>query len=87
MPFTFSHPAAILPLRWLPNKYYSLTGLIIGSMTPDFEFLIRMNVGSIYSHTLAGIFYFDIPVGIAICFLFHDVVRDDLIEQWKIKTS
>jgi hypothetical protein len=81
MPFAFSHPAVILPLRLLPNRYYSLTGLVAGGMAPDFEYFIRMNLGSIYSHTLAGIFYFDIPVGIAICFIFHDVVRDGLIDH------
>jgi hypothetical protein len=81
MPFTFSHPAAIFPLRLLPNKLYSITGLIVGSIIPDFEYFLRMNVRSIYSHTLWGLFYFDIPFGIAICFLFHDVVRNDLIDH------
>jgi Domain of unknown function (DUF4184) len=81
MPFTFSHPAAILPLRMLPARYYSFTGLIVGSMTPDFEYFIRMMVGSLYSHTIPGIFYFDLPVGIIICFLFHDIVRNDLIDH------
>ncbi|WP_240482010.1 DUF4184 family protein [Flavobacterium psychrophilum] len=38
MPFTFSHPAIILPLRYLPRQWFSLTGLIIGSLTPDFEY-------------------------------------------------
>ncbi len=81
MPFTFSHPAAILPLRLLPSRYYSLTGLIVGSITPDFEYFLRMSVRSIYSHTIEGLFYFDVPVGIAICFLFHDIVRNALIDH------
>jgi hypothetical protein len=42
MPFTFAHPAIVLPLKHLPKRWYSLTGLIIGSMTPDFEYFIRM---------------------------------------------
>jgi hypothetical protein len=81
MPFTFSHPALVLPLKYLPQRFYSLTGLIIGSMTPDFEYFIRMTVGSIYSHTFWGIFYFDLPVGIALCFIFHGIVRDQLIDH------
>ena len=81
MPFTFSHPALVLAFRYLPNRFYSLTGLIIGSMTPDFEYFLRMNVGSIYSHTFWGIFYFDLPVGIALCFIFHNVVRDHLVDH------
>jgi hypothetical protein len=81
MPFTFSHPALVLPLKYLPDRYYSLTGLIIGSMTPDFEYFFRMSVGSLYSHTFWGLFYFDIPVGILLSFIFHDIVRNDLINH------
>ena len=54
MPFTFSHPAIVLPLKYLPKKWFSFTGLIIGSMTPDFEYFLRMKVKSDYSHTLNG---------------------------------
>lgn len=78
MPFTFSHPAIILPLRYLPVKWFSLTGLIIGSLTPDFEYFIRMRVQSIYSHTVLGIFWFDLPLAILLAFLFHNLVRDPL---------
>jgi hypothetical protein len=78
MPFTFSHPAIILPLSYFPRKWFSLTGLIIGSLTPDFEYFIRMKVQSIYSHTLLGIFWFDLPLTILLAFLFHNVVRNSL---------
>jgi hypothetical protein len=81
MPFTFSHPAIILPANRLSREIYSMTGLVIGSMTPDFEYFIRMNLGSVFSHTLHGIFYFDLPIGLALCFIFHDLVRNDLINN------
>lgn len=81
MPFTFSHPALVLPLTALPKKTYSLTGLIVGSAVPDFEYFIRMNTSSIYSHTWLGVLWFDIPFGIALCFLYHQVVRDMLIHN------
>lgn len=29
MPFTFSHPAIVLPLTYLSNKWISVTGLVI----------------------------------------------------------
>ncbi|MEN9907765.1 MAG: hypothetical protein RLZZ540_906 [Bacteroidota bacterium] len=78
MPFTFSHPAIILPLSYLPKKWISLTALIVGSLTPDFEYFLRMKVQSIYSHTLSGIFWFDLPLGIIITFLFHTIIRNTL---------
>lgn len=81
MPFTFSHPAIVLPATYLPKKWYSLSALIVGSMTPDFEYFMRMKDYSKYGHTWAGLFYFDIPLGLLLIFLFHNVVRNVLIEH------
>jgi hypothetical protein len=55
MPFTFSHPAIILPLAYLPKKWYSMTGLVIGSLVPDFEYFLRMSMAGYHSHTIAGL--------------------------------
>jgi len=79
MPFTFSHPALIIPLKRLPAKYISMTGLVVGSIVPDFEKFIKLSGGNVYSHTKLGIFWFDLPLGLALAFIFHLVVRDTLI--------
>ncbi|MBZ4036656.1 DUF4184 family protein [Flavobacterium sp. 17A] len=81
MPFTFSHPAIILPLRYLPKSWFSLTGLIIGSLTPDFEYFLRMKVKSNYSHTLGGIFWFDLPFALLLTFVFHNLIRNCLFQN------
>lgn len=78
MPFTFSHPALILPLAFLPRKWFSITGLVTGSLAPDFEYFIRMKIRSEYSHTLAGLVWFDLPMALLIAFVFHNLVRDSL---------
>lgn len=81
MPFTFSHPAIILPLRYLPKSWFSLTALIIGSLTPDFEYFLRMKVKSDYSHTLAGVFWFDLPLALLLTFIFHNLIRNFLFQN------
>lgn len=81
MPFTFSHPAIVLPLTYLPRQWFSLTGLVIGSLTPDFEYFLRMRIKSNYSHTLDGLFWFDLPLGLLLAFLFHNIVRDSLYDN------
>lgn len=81
MPFTFSHPAIILPLRCLPKSWFSFTALIIGSLTPDFEYFLRMKVKSNYSHTLLGIFWFDLPLTIILAFIFHNLARNLLFQN------
>jgi hypothetical protein len=82
MPFTFSHPAAVLPLTYLPKKWFSLTGLVVGSLTPDFEYFIRMKVYSSFSHTWLGLFWFDLPLAIILASIFHQLVRDHLIDNF-----
>jgi hypothetical protein len=79
MPFTFSHPAIVLPF-WNLKKYrLSVTGLITGSMVPDFEFLFRLRETDILGHTLLGIIIFDIPVAVLLSFVFHLLVRNGII--------
>lgn len=79
MPFTPGHPAIILP--FIPLRYFSATGLIIGSMSPDFEYFFRMSVKGIHSHTKAGLLYFDVPVTLVLALLFHLVVKTNLINN------
>lgn len=81
MPFTFSHPAIILPLRHLPKSWFSITALVIGSLTPDFEYFIRMKVKSNFSHTLTGVVWFDLPLAILLAFIFHNLIRHTLLEN------
>ena len=81
MPFTFSHPAIVLPLTFLPRQWFSLTGLVIGSLTPDFEYFIRMRVQSNYSHNIYGLFWFDLPLGLLLAFIYHNIVRDSLFNN------
>lgn len=84
MPFTFSHPAIVLPLNLLKRKWFSLTGLVIGSMAPDFEYFLRMKTLGIYGHSLDGIFWFDLPLTILLAFIFHNIVRNYLFDNLPI---
>jgi hypothetical protein len=81
MPFTFAHPAIVLPLDNLKSRWFSLTGLIAGALVPDFEYFIRMRIYSVYSHTIMGLFWFDIPLGILLASLFHNIVRNNLYDN------
>jgi Domain of unknown function (DUF4184) len=81
MPFTFSHPAIVLPLGYISKRWISMTGLVVGSLSPDFEYFLRLNVTSYYSHTWKGMFWFDLPLAIILAFIFHLIVRDKLIDN------
>lgn len=81
MPFTAAHPAIILPLNKAFKRYVSLTALVIGSITPDFEYFLRMQIKSVYSHTTAGLLFFDLPVGLAMFILYNAYIKDVLISN------
>lgn len=81
MPFTFAHPAVVLPLKQAKPRWFSLTGLVAGSMAPDFEYFFKVYATSTVSETLIGIFTFNLPVAIGISFLYHLLVRDPLIRH------
>lgn len=81
MPFTLSHPALVLPLSYLRSRWFSDTALIIGSIVPDFEYFLRMESFSRYSHTWKGLWWFDVPLGLLLCFVFHNIVRNPLIQN------
>ena len=69
MPFTFAHPAIVLPLlKKKYSRYFSATGLIVGSMAPDFEAFIGFRKEKIYSHNWLGVFWFDLPLALIIAF-------------------
>jgi hypothetical protein len=81
MPFTFSHPALIIPLLRTHQRFrwVSATGLIAGSIAPDFEKFIRLKLANGHSHTIASIFYFSCPVALVLAVVFHLVVRRPLL--------
>jgi hypothetical protein len=81
MPFTCAHPALVIPLLYAQRRYrwLSVTGLITGSVAPDFEKFFRLKLASSHSHTIASIFYFSCPVAIGLAFVFHLIVRRPLI--------
>ncbi len=79
MPFTFSHPAIVLPLTCFKPRWFSITGLVAGSLAPDFLYFIEMDGGADFGHTLAGIFLFDLPVSYLLAICFHRWVRNPLL--------
>lgn len=76
MPFTTSHPAIILPLKQVWPRWFSLTGLMAGAMSPDLiYFLMATTRYHWVSHSWRGLFLFCFPAGIAFAFAFHRLFK------------
>jgi hypothetical protein len=77
LPFTVSHAAAFLPFRKL-NLVWS--AFIIGSMAPDFPYVIGNIRYRDLGHHFPGLVYFTIPAGLLVLWLFHNVIKRPVIE-------
>ncbi len=76
MPFTTSHPAVILPLKHIWPRWFSLTGLMAGAMSPDLLYFLILNTTERgYSHSWTGLFIFCFPIGVAFAFAFHKLFK------------
>ncbi|MGG4393699.1 DUF4184 family protein [Paenibacillus thiaminolyticus] len=78
MPYTLAHPLYAAPLKLLQRKYLSLTGLILGSMAPDFEFFVALEPNQTIGHSTLGLFLYAIPLSLLLAVLFHYLIKDPL---------
>jgi Domain of unknown function (DUF4184) len=69
MPFTFAHPAAVLPLRH--SRFLQTVPLVIGSVVPDVPYFFPERAGRMFpdTHTLYGSFAICLPLGMALLIL------------------
>ncbi len=76
MPFTGSHPAAVLPLLGigLPPS-----ALVIGSMVPDLPYFVPLPVGSGFTHTLVGAVTVDVVLALAVYAVWHALLVPPLL--------
>ncbi|MBL7649660.1 MAG: DUF4184 family protein [Candidatus Hydrogenedentes bacterium] len=78
MPFTFAHPAAVLWCARWERVGAPLSAFVVGSLSPDFEYFLRLRMLSFYSHSALGILTFCVPVGIVVYVLYQSVIAPAL---------
>lgn len=75
MPFTAAHPAIVLPVLKRLRGPFTTSALVIGTMTPDFEYFLRLQPVAGIGHSPVGLIVFCIPVGLVVLAVFHLVVK------------
>lgn len=69
MPWTFAHPAAVLPLRSLCPRWLSLPALILGAISPDLGYHVAMFDWARFCHSPLGIVAGCLPLGLLLLVL------------------
>ncbi|MBZ0252001.1 MAG: DUF4184 family protein, partial [Candidatus Methylomirabilis sp.] len=75
LPFTVSHAAAAWPIRAALGGRVVLSALVVGTLAPDAEYFVHMGPVRTISHTFPGLFLMDLPVGLALLWLFHRLYK------------
>lgn len=75
MPFTLSHPAAVLPFLRPLARWGVLSALVVGSIAPDFPYYMGIRGARPYTHTLPSILWFSIPPGWLAYLAFQQLLR------------
>jgi hypothetical protein len=79
MPFTFAHPAAAIPLLRPLGHFGVLSALVVGSITPDLWRFLPFGITRLESHSLFGLLWFCLPVGLFVYVLFHLLLKGPLL--------
>jgi hypothetical protein len=87
MPFTLAHPAAVIPIHHCLPRWTVPSALVIGSIAPDLAYLVPSRIPRAESHSVAGLFWFCIPVGCALYVLFHLVMKQPLLRLMPVGTA
>lgn len=79
MPLTVSHAAVAWPIRRvLPTLPFS--ALVIGSLSPDFEYWFRLAPSGRLAHAFVGVWVFCLPLSMAVWVVFRDAVRPAILD-------
>jgi Domain of unknown function (DUF4184) len=80
MPFTISHAAVVLPFSRPLARWHLLSAIVIGSMVPDFGVFFPWHMRRFETHSLAGLFVFCLPVGLASYWVFQYLIKTPVLE-------
>lgn len=80
MPLTFAHPAAVLPFS-RNSKYVKFLAMVLGSMSPDFEYFLRGKPYGEIGHTFIGFVIFNLPIIVIVYLIYKTCIHRTLFSH------
>jgi hypothetical protein len=78
MPFTAAHAAAVLPFQ---RTILIPSALVVGCLSPDFEYFLRLAPRGGFGHTIPGILAMDLPLSVFVLWLYHAFAKKTVL-RW-----
>lgn len=75
MPFTVSHIAAVLPAHLQLRRWGFFSAAIVGTMVPDFGFLLPVQLSREATHSATALLTFSLPLGLVAFWLFQLLIK------------
>lgn len=89
MPFTVSHIAAVLPASRPLRRWGLLSAAMIGTMVPDFGFLLPVHLARAQTHSALALLKFCLPMGLVAWAAFQAGVKPAwcavLPDGWRLR--
>lgn len=79
MPLTIAHPAAVIPIQRVFQRWAVPSALVIGSLIPDLAYVLPIGVSRAESHSVGALFWFCLPVGCTLYVVFHLLLKRPLL--------
>ena len=79
MPFTISHAAAVLPFARPLARWRLLSATLIGSMVPDFGFLMPWRPPRVDTHSAWSLLTFCLPAGLLAFWIFQLLLKGPIM--------
>src|SRR5580658_7810910 len=79
MPYTISHVAVVVPFARLLARLRVLSAVVIGSMVPDFRYLLPDHPSRVETHSAVALVTFCLPVGMLTYWFFQRVMKTPLL--------
>jgi hypothetical protein len=79
MPYTLSHVAAMVPCSRLLARLRVLSAVVIGSMVPDFGYLLPKDPPRLETHSAVALLTFCLPMGMLSFWVFQRLMKTPLL--------
>lgn len=79
MPYTISHVAAVVPIARQLARWRMLSAAVVGSMVPDFGYLIPVPMARFETHSIVALGTFCLPLGLLSYWIFQYLMKAPLL--------